>query len=91
MVRENDVNRVRYVWIMRYRRIQVEKHRQINLLMWVDELVLEAKTLNFVEVLSDLFRKNLIDGNPSYWFIRPVVHFIEGKGSFASIYGERSG
>jgi len=58
------------------------------LLLRVQQLILEAETLDFVEVQGALLRENLVDSNSRDWLIRPVVHLIEGKGSLTSIHSQ---
>lgn len=42
--------------------------------------------MDFVEVEGAVFWMNLVDGDTCDRFITPIVHFIECKGSFTSIY-----
>jgi len=57
--------------------VEVEKYRQVHLLLGVKKLVFETKTLDLVEVKTDLLRMNLVYSDASYWFITPIEYFIE--------------
>ena len=76
--------------IMVNSRVQVEQQWQINLLLWIQKLIFEAKALNFVEINGDLLWADLVDSDSSNWFIRSVVNFVECKCCLASIYDKLS-
>lgn len=66
-------------------RIEIEQNRQIHLFLRVQQLVFKAETLNFVEVQSDFFWVHLVYCDSSYWLVRFIVHFVEGKGCLTCI------
>lgn len=53
------------VCIVIYRWVKIEQYWEINRLIWVQELILEAEALDFIEVKGTLFREDLVDGNTS--------------------------
>ena len=85
MVRQSDLLRVSKVWVVVNRWVQVEKNWQVDRLIWVQELVLEAETLYFVEIEGTLFWEDLVDGNTRDWFVRSIEDFIECEGSLTCI------
>ena len=63
MVSQSDLLLVAKVWIMVDGRVQVKQYWQVERLVRVQELVLKAKALDFVEIQGALFREDLIDGD----------------------------
>ena len=78
MVGENDVFTIGEVGIMGDRWVKIKQHRQVHLLMRVNQLILKAEALNLIEIHGQLLRKDLINSDASYRFIRPIIHFVEG-------------
>lgn len=54
-------------------------------------MILEAETLDFVEIESGLLWSDLVDGNTSHWFVWSIVYLVEGKSCLACIYCQLSG
>jgi len=88
VIREHNLMQVCEIRVMADWGVQVKQHWQVHLLLRVQQLILEAETLDFVEVQGALLRENLVDSNSRDWLIRPVVHLIEGKGSLTSIHSQ---
>lgn len=85
MISQSYFFRLSQVRVVVNRWVQVEKNRQVDRLIWVQELVLEAKALYFVEIEGALFWEDLVDGNTCDWLVRSVENFIEREGSLACI------
>lgn len=85
MIRQRDLFRLSQVRVVVDRWVQVEKNWQVDRLIWVQKLVLEAETLYFVEVEGALLRKDLVDGDTCDWFVRPIENFIECKSCLTCI------
>lgn len=66
--------------------VQVEENRQVERLIGIQELVLEAEALNFVEVEGTFLWVYLVYGNARNRFVRPIVDFVECEGSLTSIH-----
>ena len=69
MICQNDFFFLSQVTVVVNRRVQVKQHRQVNRLVWIEELVFEAEALDFVEIQGDLFREDLVDCNACDWFV----------------------
>ena len=48
-----------------------------HLFIWVEDLLLEAEALDFVEVLSGLERHHVVCGYPSHWIVGGVPGSVE--------------
>jgi len=69
--------------------INIEQKRQINGLVWVDELVFKTEALDLVEIEGRFLRIDLINGDASYWSVGTIVDFIEAKSTLARINDNR--
>lgn len=68
--------------------VQVKKYWKVNLLVRVQQLVFEAKTLNFVEVERNFFWVDLVDGDACDGLVWLVIDLVEGKSGLTSIYDQ---
>ena len=66
--------------------VQVKEHWQVYRFVRVEQLVLKAEALYFIEVKCALFREYLIYRDASYRLIRAIIDFIKSKGRLASIH-----
>ena len=90
VVRQSDFFVLCQIWIMVDWWVEIKEYWKVNWLIWIQKLILEAEALDFVEVESTFFGKNLVNGNASYRLVRAIVHLIECEGSLASIDQELS-
>ena len=67
------------------RRVEVEEQGKVNRLIRIEELIFKAEALDLVEVHRCVLRKDLVDCNASYRFVRSIVYFVEGKCSFTCV------
>jgi hypothetical protein len=72
-------------------RVEVEEDGQVHGLLGVEQLVLEAEALYFVEVESSLIRVDLVNRYPWDGLIRSIVYLIEGKTCLTSIHHQAIG
>ena len=77
MICEEYLFAVCELWLVVNCWIQIEQKREIDRLIWIEQLILKAKALDFVEVEGHFFREYLIDGYASHRSIRSIEHFIE--------------
>ena len=69
--------------------INVEEERQINGLVWVDELVFETEALNLIEIEGRFLGIDLVNGDASYWSVGTIIDFVESKSTLARINNNR--
>ena len=65
--------------------VKIEEYRKVNRLIGIQELILEAEALDFVEVQSAFLWEDLVNGDSSDRLIRTIVHFVESKSSLTSV------
>ena len=78
VVGKNDITLVREVRVIVDGRIKVEQNWEVDALIWIEELVLKAETLDLVKVERHFFRVDLVNGDACNRLVRPVVHLVEG-------------
>lgn len=71
--------------------VQIEQNWEVDLLVWVQQLIFEAETLNFGKVQAHIFWVNLVDCNSCNRLVTFVEYFVECQRSFTSIYGQHCG
>lgn len=69
--------------------IDVEEERQINGLVWVNELVFKTEALNLVEIEGRLLRIDLVNGDASNWSVGTIEDFVESERTLARINNNR--
>ena len=79
-----------HVAIMINRWVQVKEHWQVYRFVRVEQLVLKAEALYFIEVKCALFWEYLVYCDASYRFIRAIIDFIKSKGCLTSIHKQLS-
>lgn len=88
---QNDVLSATQVRIVVDGRVQIEQKRQVNWLIRIEQLVLEAETLNFVEIQRGLLGENLVDCDSSDRLTWPVIDLVKGQAGFTCIYHKTGG
>ena len=72
-------------WIMGDGWVKVEQEGQLEGLVGVEELVLEAEALNLIKIHRYFFWINLVNGNTRNRPVRPVEYFVEAEGRLACV------
>lgn len=90
VVRQSDFFVLCQVWIMVDWWVEIKEYWEVNWLIWIQKLILEAEALDFVEVESTFFGEDLVNGNASDRLIRAIVHLIECESSLTCIDQELS-
>ena len=78
VVRQSDFFVFCQVWIMVDWWVEIKENWEVNRLIWIQKLILEAEALNFVKVQGAFLGEYLVNGDASDRLIRAIVHFIEG-------------
>ncbi len=66
-------------------RVEIEEDRQIDFLLRIEHLILEAEALDLIKVEGGVLWHDLVDRYPDDWRICLIIGLVEGEGCFACV------